>query len=59
MLHDWRRIEAGFRREYRVNLAQEIVNMTWREFATLLYALPIDLTTEKTASAEGFWSKFG
>ena len=36
MLHCWDAVEADFLRDYRIRLVEQIDNMTWRYFLTLV-----------------------
>lgn len=38
-------VEADFQREYRIDLVQELQQMTWRRFVTLVRGLSADSAT--------------
>lgn len=42
ILKDWSIIEADFQREYHINLEEDIWEMSWRRFLTLLNNLSGD-----------------
>lgn len=39
MLAVWEYIEADFRRDYHIDLAEALPHMSWRQFLTLLHGL--------------------